>query len=173
MRQFCIVSILMVLSTFGWCAGTEGGEVPTPRGELRVVDKSPANWIPITQNVFEHLVESDVDGTLVPRLATSWRWLDDRTLEFRLRQGVTFHNGEVFDAAIVKRNWDENIRLRQPLAAGEFMNFKPGSRLEIVDPYTVRFRFPEPDGGALIRFALLHMANRQFHREHGWGEKEW
>jgi len=30
---------------------------------------------------FEHLIELDKDGNLVPRLATGWRWLDDRTLE--------------------------------------------------------------------------------------------
>jgi peptide/nickel transport system substrate-binding protein len=124
-------------------------------------------------NVLEHLIEFDKNGKLVPRLATSWHWLDDRTLEFKLRRGVTFHNGEVFDAEIVKLNWEENTRLKQPLMLGRFMNFKPGSQLEIVDPYTVRFHFPEPDGGALARFCLLHMGNREFHRELGWGEKNW
>ena len=124
-------------------------------------------------NIFEHLVELDKDGTLVPRLATGWRWLDDRTLEMALRQGVTFHNGEVFDADIVKLNWEENTRLRQPFRLGTFLNFKPGSRLEILDPYTVRFVFPEPDGGALAKLAILHMGNRQFYKEFGWGEEHW
>jgi peptide/nickel transport system substrate-binding protein len=90
-----------------------------------------------------------------------------------LRQGVKFHNGEVFDAEIVQLNWEENLRLKQPFVSGEFMNFKPGSRLEIRDPYTVRFVFPEPDGGALVRLTALHIGNRQFHRELGWGEKHW
>jgi peptide/nickel transport system substrate-binding protein len=137
------------------------------------VDKHPLNWGWITFNVFEHLVEFDKDGTLVPRLATAWRWRDDRTLEFTLRQGVKFHNGEAFDADIVKLNWDENTRLRQPHVIGEFMNFAVGSRLEIIDPQTVRFVFPEPDGGALVKVGALHMANRQFYREVGWGEKHW
>jgi hypothetical protein len=53
------------------------------------------------------------------------------------------------------------------------LNFKPGSTLEIVDPQTVRFRFPEPDGGALAKLALVHMGNRQFYREFGWGEESW
>lgn len=43
MPQRCIVSILLVLSTFGWCAGGVGEEVPTPRGEQRIVDKNPNN----------------------------------------------------------------------------------------------------------------------------------
>src|SRR5262249_34978986 len=32
------------------------------------------------------------------QLATSWKWVDDRTLELELRQGVKFHNGAEFDA---------------------------------------------------------------------------
>src|SRR5439155_9578103 len=111
------------------------GEQPTaPWGELRIVDKSPLNWVWITLNIFEHLITLDKDGKLVPRLATGWQWLDDRTLEVTLRQGVTFHNGEAFEAEIVKLNWDEQRRLEQPFRNGNFMNFKPESRLEIIDP---------------------------------------
>ena len=69
--------------------------------------------------VFEHLAELDKDGTLGPALAAGWRWLDERTLEVTLRQGVTFHNGEVFDAEIVKLNWEENTRLQQPHRLGQ------------------------------------------------------
>ena len=147
--------------------------LPTPRGELRIVDTDPSNWAWITQQSLERLIEVDKTGNLVPRLATGWRWVDDRTIEFKLRQGVTFHNGEIFDAEIVKLNWDENTRVRQPFSAGTYVNFKPGSTLQIIDRHTVRFSFPEPDGAALAKFSVLHMPNRQFHRELGWGEKHW
>jgi ABC-type transport system substrate-binding protein len=173
MHKLFVGSILIILGALGWGTSIVGQEAPAPRGELRIVDKGPQNWTFIAFNVFDHLVEIDKDGTLVPRLATSWRWLDDRTLEMTLRQGVKFHNGEVFDADIVKLNWDENLRLQQPHQSGPHWNFKPGSRLEILDPYTVRFVFPEPDSGAMARFVLMHMANRQFHRDFGWGEKNW
>jgi ABC-type transport system substrate-binding protein len=173
MQKFFVGSIILVFCTLGWLASSFGQEVPAPRGELHIVDKHHANWISIVLNVFEHLFEFDTEGALVPRLATSWRWLDDRTLEFTLRHGVKFHNGEVFDADIVKLNWEDNTRLQQPSPAGPHLNFKPGSRLEILDPYTVRFVFPEPDGGALTKLSLLHMANRQFYGEFGWGEKSW
>ena len=36
-----------------------------------------------------------------PLLATSWKWIDDVTLEFELRQGVTFHNGDPLTSADV------------------------------------------------------------------------
>jgi ABC-type transport system substrate-binding protein len=173
MHKRIVSSIVLVGCVLGWSVLGIGEQPPAPRGELRVVDKHPANWAWISYNVFEHLFEFDKEGQLVPGLATRWRWLDDRTLEFTLRHGVKFHNGEVFDADIVKLNWEDNTRLQQPSPAGPHLNFKPGSRLEILDPYTVRFVFPEPDGGALTKLSLLHMANRQFYREFGWGEKSW
>ena len=173
MQKLVVWGIVLGLVTFGWSTMSVGEQVPAPRGEVRIVDKSPLNWVSVVYNVFEHLMELDKDGTLVPRLATGWRWLDERTLEVTLRQGVTFHNGEVFDAEIVKLNWDENTRLRQPHRPGAFLNFKPGSTLDIVDPYTVRFVFPEPDGGTLAKISFMHMGNRQFYREVGWGERSW
>jgi peptide/nickel transport system substrate-binding protein len=173
MHKLFVGSLMLVFCTLGWSATSVGQERPTPQGELRIVDKHPWNFAWITFNVFEHLMDLDKDGTLVPRLATGWRWRDDRTLEVMLRQGVKFHNGEVFDAEIVKLNWDENFRLRQPHMQGQIMNFKPGSRLEIVDPQTVRFVFPEPEGGALAKLSNMHIANRQFYRDFGWGEESW
>jgi ABC-type transport system substrate-binding protein len=173
MKKLVVSSIVLTLTTLGWGDHSLGEQAPVPRGELRIVDKSPRNWASVVYNVMEHLMELDENGKLVPRLATEWRWLNDRTLEVTLRQGVTFQNGEVFDAEIVKLNWEENIRLKQPQVAGAFMNFKPGSRLDIIDPYTVRFVFPEPDGGALAKITMMHIGNRQFYRDFGWGEKSW
>src|SRR5215471_8138482 len=166
-------SIVFMLVSLGWSNWSLGEQTLAPRGELRIVDKNPTNWVSMVFNVFDHLVEVDKEGKLVPRLATGWQWRDDHTLDVTLRQGVTFHNGETFDAEIVQLNFDENTRLHQPQRIGTFLNFTPGSRLEIIDPYTVRFIFPEPDGGALIKLSLTHIGNRQFYRELGWGERHW
>jgi ABC-type transport system substrate-binding protein len=173
MRRLVVAGLIFAPGIFGWTTSSLAQRAPAPRGELRVVDTDPLNWAWITWNVFEHLIETDLHGKPVPRLATSWRWLDDRTLEMKLRQGVRFHNGEPFDADAVKLNWEQNTRLRQPHIIGEYVNFKPGSRIEIVDRHTVRFSFPEPDGAALVKLALVHMGSRQFYRELGWGEKHW
>ena len=173
MKKLVVGGLVLGLSILGWGDSSLGQKVPAPRGELRVVDTDGGNWASITMNVMEHLVEFDKDGKLVPRLATSWRWLDDRVLEVKLRRGVTFHNGEVFDAEIVRLNWEENFKLKQPHVPGAWMNFKPGSRLDIVDPATVRLVFSEPDGIAMVKLSFMHIGNRQFYRELGWGEQHW
>ena len=173
MKQLVVGSIVLVLVTLGWGASRVGEQRQAPHGELRVVDRDLSNFGAITFTVFEHLLELDQDGQLVPRLATGWQWLDDRTLEVRLRQGVKFHNGEVFDADIVKLNVEETQQLSHAFYLGQYLKFNPGLRMEIRDPYTLRFHFPEPDGAALARLSYIHMANRQFFREFGWGEKHW
>lgn len=173
MNIFSVSSLIILFVVLGWNNRGIGEQIPAPQGELRVVDNDPRNFLNISWNVFEHLVEVDTHGKLVSRLGTSWQWLDDKTLEVTLRQGVTFHNGEVFDADIVKLNFEQSIRTPQPHRLGNFLSFKPGSRLEIIDPYTVRFVFPEPDGGALAKLTLMHIGNRQFYREMGWEEKDW
>lgn len=49
--------------------------------------------------IWDTLIYRDPEsGEYRPNLATSWKWIDDTTLELDLRQGVKFHNGEEFDA---------------------------------------------------------------------------
>jgi peptide/nickel transport system substrate-binding protein len=53
----------------------------------------------IAHHVWDHLVSRDPKtNEYKPSLATAWKWVDPKTLEFDLRQGVRFHNGEAFDA---------------------------------------------------------------------------
>ena len=56
----------------------------------------------LRNNVTETLVNLDPsNGEVLPSLATEWRQVDDLTWEFKLREGVTFHDGSVFDASAV------------------------------------------------------------------------
>jgi len=53
----------------------------------------------IARMVWDNLVERDPDTfQYKPSLAISWRWVDDVTLDFDLRKGVKFTNGDSFDA---------------------------------------------------------------------------
>src|SRR5438132_12865008 len=81
MKKLVIEGIVLMLVTCGGAAMSVGEQISAPRVELRIVDMHPANWASVTLHVFEHLIELDKDGKLVPRLATSWQWRDDRTLD--------------------------------------------------------------------------------------------
>lgn len=52
--------------------------------------------------VYEGLVGQDDKLRPIPQLATAWRAVDDTTWEFKLRPGVTFHNGTPLTAEDVK-----------------------------------------------------------------------
>jgi peptide/nickel transport system substrate-binding protein len=53
----------------------------------------------LAHHLFDGLVHRDPETfTLRPLLATAWRYVDDTTLEFELRRGVTFHDGSPFSA---------------------------------------------------------------------------
>jgi peptide/nickel transport system substrate-binding protein len=97
------------------------------------------------RQVFDLLIDLDSRQRFVPRLAESWRALDDRTWEFRLREGVRFHDGTPFTAEDVAFSY-----ARVPTVPNSPGPFTPSVRLiervEVVDPRTVRFvtRNPHP-----------------------------
>ncbi len=98
----------------------------------------------IINSIFDNLVERDYSGALVPMLAESWTFPDANTIEFKLRQGVTFHNGEPFNAASVKFSIERLLdpNLNSPLRGGWPQTWQG---VEIVDDYTVRFHFSAPE----------------------------
>ena len=85
-------------------------------------------------NYAEGLVTTDKDNKVVPCLATNWRWLDDRTIEFRLRKRVEFHNGEEFDAEAVRINWEAYRNLENPRVIS-FTNLPNATKFEIWSIY--------------------------------------
>jgi ABC-type transport system substrate-binding protein len=120
---------------------------PEPVGTVHVIDPSPLNWLFITWNTMEEPIRIDEGGRVVYALAESSEWLDDRTLELRLRRDVRFQDGEHFTAHNVKQNFDEMQRWAAPHPPGTWLNFPaPESTAEVVDDHTVRFHLPGPDG---------------------------
>ena len=166
-----MVSAGVALGVLGGCAKEKPAETPSP-GTITVVDLSPLNWLSITWNTMEELVRVDKDGRAVPNLAESWKWLDDRTLEVRLRQGVVFQDGERLTAPVFRRSFDEVQRWKSPHPPGAFLNFAPQTKLDVVDDYTVRFTFPQPDAGAIMKFRGMHVGSTRFWNELGFREQK-
>lgn len=104
----------------------------------------------ILVNLYDGLVRFK-SGTLEvePALAESWEISPDgRTYTFRLRQGVTFHDGTPFDAEAVKYNFDRMLDDAHPEHdTGPFplsFFFATIAQTEVVDAQTVRFQLSEP-----------------------------
>ena len=139
---------------------------------INVVDPSAVNWLSITWNTMEELVRVDKEGHTVPTLATGWKWIDDRTVEFKLRKNVTFQDGEKFNAKVFRRSFDEVQRWENPHPPGSFLNFAKTTKLDVIDDYTVRFTFPQPDSSSMMKFRGMHVASTKFWTDLGFRSKK-
>src|SRR5215813_3101284 len=60
----------------------------------------------------DRLFDIGLELEIAPQLATAWEWTDDRKgLVVKLRPGVKFHDGELFDAAAVKFNIERHLTM--------------------------------------------------------------
>ncbi|KQU67951.1 MULTISPECIES: ABC transporter substrate-binding protein [unclassified Rhizobacter] len=95
----------------------------------------------------------DVDEKLAiqPQLATGYDWsADSKTLTLKLRAGVTFHDGEKFDAAAVKFNIERHKTLPGSNRRGELA---PVATVDVVDPLTVKLNLSTPFSPLLAQLA--------------------
>ncbi len=97
----------------------------------------------IAEHIFDKLVQMDPDSRMIPGLATSWKTIDDKTWEFKLRKGVKFHDGSELTAEDVAFSIDRVPQV--PNSPGPFTAYtKAIIGKEIVDPYTIRFKYAAP-----------------------------
>lgn len=120
-------------------------------------------WAVIGVNLFEHLIEREADGTLVPGLAVSWEQVEPTVWEFSLRKGVRFHNDEPFDAESVKYSFERMVELNAPC----LFLFTQIERVEILDDYTVRIYTTQPYGALPHSLAMAEMVPPIAGREEG------
>jgi len=122
-----------------------------PEGEMRwaiYVTLSP-NWLDpaevmgginsfwVLYAVHDALVKPMPGNLMTPSLAESWTVSpDQRVYEFKLREGLKFHNGDPFTAEDVKFSF---LRTKGTKILKEKVR-----EITIVDPYRVRFQLHEP-----------------------------
>jgi peptide/nickel transport system substrate-binding protein len=109
------------------------------------LDPTPARTF-VGRIVFSALCDKlfDLDEKLniVPMLATSYEWsADNKALTLKLRQGVTFHDGEKLDAAAVKFNLERHKNMPGSSRRAEL---GPVESVDVVDPQTVRLNLSAP-----------------------------
>ena len=75
---------------------TIGAGAPVTTTDPHFHNVGPNNAL--TMHIFDRLVERDGQSRMRPSLAESWRTVSDTEWEFKLRQGVTWHDGKPFTA---------------------------------------------------------------------------
>ena len=138
-------------------AAEEEAAVPEgPTGTLRVALSTMPNslFIPLTAErnadnaatpLTDSLVYLDRNGDVQPALAESWEISEDGTVyTFHLREGITFHNGEAFNAADVIATWETGS------VTGEWTDKFTLVQVEKIDDYTVTLTTEEPNPELLV-----------------------
>ncbi|NIZ11921.1 ABC transporter substrate-binding protein [Phaeobacter sp. HF9A] len=108
--------------------------------ELENVDSyfnSSREGVVMQRAVWDGLIYRDPEtNEYIGNLATSWEWIDDTTLEFKLREGVTFHNGEPFNADDVVFTVNYVANEENGVKTQRNVNWMKSA--EKIDDYTVR-----------------------------------
>ncbi len=101
-----------------------------PATPLGYPPESAPDAYSLAAHSLERLIRVKTDGTIEPKLATSWDVdKENLTMTFYLRQGVKFHDGTDFNAQAVKWNFDLAIE------AGKASDW---DSVEVVDDFTIR-----------------------------------
>jgi len=99
----------------------------------------------------DKLFEVDEKLNIIPQLAEKHEWsADNKALTIKLRPGVTFHDGEKFDAAAVKYSLERHKTLPGSNRRGELA---PVTSVDLVDPMTVRLNLNAPFSPLLAQLA--------------------
>lgn len=101
-----------------------------------------SHWV--MMNIYDTLVWRGVDGDFYPGLAESWEVSEDGTVyTFKLKDGVTFHDGTPFNADAVKFTFDHIV---DPETHSGFASslLGPYDRTEVLDDLTAEVHFTGP-----------------------------
>jgi peptide/nickel transport system substrate-binding protein len=93
-------------------------------------------------NMFDRLVHQDASQALIPGLAESWKAVNATTWEFKLRKGVTFHDGSPFTADDVLCTFKRAPNV--PNSPSSFGLYLRGKTAEKVDDHTVLVKTATP-----------------------------
>jgi len=93
-------------------------------------------------NMYDSLLHKNTKLEYEPSLATEWQALNDITWEFKLRQGVKFHNGDPCSAEDVKFSFERVLDPATKLP--QYGNIRGIKEVKIIDPLTVHLITDKP-----------------------------
>jgi len=130
---------------------TLGGPARAAVKELTIIQPAdvrgldPSNLLATEENVayqiYDQLVWLTSDLKIDPKLAESWRNLDPLNWEIKLRKGVSFTNGEPFNADAVIESFKYMTRPQSQ----ERARFQTWETINKIDDYTLKVKTTAPD----------------------------
>jgi peptide/nickel transport system substrate-binding protein len=122
------------------------------------------DWI-ILEQVLDPLIVLGPDGTFQPWLATEWSVSEDGLVwTFKLRDDVTFHNGEPFNAESVKFTFDNAVSIEKSSQTTVINEF---DKINIIDDYTIETVTNRTNPIWLSQIAHLFMMPPKYSEEVG------
>src|SRR5215813_9238764 len=100
----------------------------------------------IYHNIYEPLVTLDTKLGIKPGLAESWQQPDAKTVIFKLRHGVKFHDATDFNAEAAKFNFNRMKTEPKSVRKGEVASIES---VDVVDAYTIGINLRRPDAALL------------------------
>jgi len=124
-------------------------------------------------SVYDPLVWQDHEGNFHPGLAKSWEVSDDGLVyTFNLRDDVTFHDGEPFNAEAVKANFDRIVNPDLGSRKAVYM-LGPYDHTEVVDDYTVKVHFTAPHAPFMDAASQVYLAMASPKALEEWGLEQY
>lgn len=116
----------------------------------------------VNQQVYEYLVHRDKQLNFVPGLATSWEQVSPLKWRFKLRQGVKFHDGAVFNADDVVYSIN---RAKEPTSQIAVYANAVGTPKKI-DDYTVEFDLAKVNPIFMEHVQPLFIMDKEWSEKH-------
>ena len=117
------------------------------------------------RHIFDRLVQTDDKQRLHPGLALSWEPLNDTTWEFKLRQGVKFHDGSPFTADDVLFTFERAPNVEA--SPSSFALYTKGKTLKRIDDHTIHITTERPYPLMPNDVAIINIISKK----HGEGAK--
>lgn len=114
------------------------------------------------RSMYEALVGFDENMDVVPVLADDYEVNEDSTeFVFKLKEGVSFHDGEPFNADAVEANF--NRVNENELRANRNLQFLDS--IEVIGEYEIKFTLSQPFGAMMNKFAMIPIASPKAFQE--------
>jgi peptide/nickel transport system substrate-binding protein len=117
----------------------------------------------VASHLWDALTWLNDDLEIEPHLAESWRLVNDFTWEFKLREGITFHNGEPFNAEVVRFSIERSQSLPDSLET--FADDVELEQVEIIDDFTLRLTTRQPVSNLPYYLAFLEILPVDYYTE--------